>query len=182
MKILLAPNEVLSAKAKPIKHITKEIKRIIDDMKDTLVKASDPEGVGLAAPQVGESLQLFIMKPTAKSSITVCINPQVTVHEVSEKQEKKRHKHEEVQLEGCLSLKDIWGTVQRAQYVLMQYIDEDGKKHSKEVKGFEAIIVQHEFDHLQGILFPRRVLEQKGKLYKSHKNSKGDDEFEEMEI
>lgn len=185
MKIVLAPHEVLSQQAKPIKKIDKTIKNLIDDMKLTLLHASDPEGVGLAAPQVGESLQLFLMKPTKRAPIRVCINPKISLNispELSEEERHKKKKTDEIQLEGCLSLKDIWGTVRRVNQLTMEYIDEHGKEQSKDFKGFEAIIVQHEYDHLQGILFPKRVLEQKGKLYQSHKNSNGEDEFEEIAL
>src|SRR5438034_3651989 len=79
MKIVQAPNEVLSEKAKPIKKIDKNILALIENMKKTLVSASDPEGVGLAAPQVGQALQLFIAKPETSSPITVYINPKLTL-------------------------------------------------------------------------------------------------------
>ncbi|MDO8461008.1 MAG: peptide deformylase, partial [bacterium] len=62
------------------------------------------------------------------------------------------------------------------------FIDENGKPHKRKFSGFIATIIQHEYDHLHGILFPKRVLEQKGKLYKSRKNKEGKDVFEEIEI
>lgn len=64
----------------------------------------------------------------------------------------------------------------------MAYLDEKGVKHQEVFTGFLATIIQHEFDHLQGVLFPRRVLEQKGQLYKSVKNKKGEMEFEEISV
>ena len=85
-------------------------------------------------------------------------------------------------LEGCLSLKDIWGTVLRAPTVKLSYLDEQGQKQEKLFKDFLPTIVQHEYDHLNGVLFPRRALEQKGKLYKSSKDEKGEDIFEELEL
>ena len=85
-------------------------------------------------------------------------------------------------LEGCLSLKDIWGDVVRSPEVTLEYFDEKGKKHTKTFNGFLATIIQHEMDHLEGILFPKRVLEQKGTLYKSEKDEKGQDIFEEIKI
>src|SRR5579872_3697189 len=111
MKIVQGPDMVLSTKAQPIKKIDKELLALIEDMKHTLVTASDPEGVGLAAPQVGKSLQLFITKPSQDSDFTVFINPKVTLigPKVQRKGQSGRSK-----LEGCLSLKDIWGTVERS--------------------------------------------------------------------
>lgn len=183
MKIIQAPQQVLSEKAKPIKKIDKDIAQLIDDMKKTLLDAKDPEGVGLAAPQVGKSLQLFLVRPNISTPVTVYINPKITHEPIRIRPTKKEKKKKDgIQLEGCLSLKDIWGTVQRAKKVRIVYMDEFGKIHDKEIKGFIATILQHEYDHLQGILFPRRVLEQKGQLYKSHKNENNEDEFTEVNI
>ncbi len=81
-----------------------------------------------------------------------------------------------------MSLKDVWGTVTRAKKVKISYMNEQGKMQEKTASGFLSTVLQHEYDHLQGILFPRRVLEQKGQLYKSSKNDEGEDEFEEINL
>lgn len=78
------------------------------------------------------------------------------------------HDEEDVEgmkLEGCLSVPRIWGPVDRDAEVLVEYLDLNGKKQSKWFSGLKAVIVQHETDHLNGILFTQRVLEQKGRLY-----------------
>lgn len=179
--ILQAPSDVLSQPAKPIAKVDKEIHKLIDEMKETLLATKDPEGVGLAASQVGRSLQLFIMKPSPSSAISVIMNPKISVlNELNE--EKPKKKSSSRKLEGCLSLKDIWGTVKRSSKIEVEYLNEQGKTMKKIFTGFSSTIIQHEYDHLQGILFPKRVLEQKGQLYKSHKNEKGEDEFEEIDI
>ncbi len=95
---------------------------------------------------------------------------------------KARKNRSKSKLEGCLSLVNIWGTVVRSPKVTLSYLDEQGNKHIRTLTGFKATIAQHEIDHLEGILFPKRVLEQKGKLYESHKNKKGEDVFDEIEI
>lgn len=184
MLIVQAPHAILTKKTKRVKKIDKETLHIIEEMKKTLLAAKDPEGVGLAAPQVNYPFQLFITKPTPKATIRVFINPVVTLldKEPPLPQRNKQDHIDGVQLEGCLSLKDIWGTVGRSKKIRMIYMDEKGKTHEKEFSGFTSIIIQHEYDHLQGILFTRRVLEQKGQLYKSHKNSLGEDEFEEIAL
>lgn len=162
-------------------------------MKRALLSAKDPQGVGLAAPQVGKSISLFIAKATSKSPISVFVNPKITYaspaksSEVSQSERTKNLKKKSgisnnKMLEGCLSLPTIWGEVQRQKEIRLSYLDEFGKKHSKMFKGFPAIIIQHEIDHLNGILFPKRVLEQKGKLYKSVKDKKNEDVFEEIEL
>lgn len=189
LEIVNAPSEVLSQVGKRINKIDKSVLDLIAEMRQTLEVTRDPEGVGLAAPQVGKSLQIFIMKPTPKSPITVHINP--VIINVSGKQQyvqrssasgSAKFRAASKKLEGCLSLPSIWGTVLRHPYLTLSYMDEQGVKQTKQFKGFSAIIVQHEVDHLNGILFPKRVLEQKGKLYKSHKNEKGEEEFEEIEL
>lgn len=196
LKIVTAPNSILSLNSKPVPKINKSILNLIEEMKQTLLAAKDPEGVGLAAPQVGQPLRMFITKPNQKSQIQVFINPKIEKHiapEVGKKQQVKQSAKtarakeksgidKDTQLEGCLSLPNIWGGVERSPSVTLSYLDQLGKKHSKTFKGLSAVIVQHEIDHLNGILFPKRVLEQKGTLYKSHKNEKGEDVFEEIEI
>jgi peptide deformylase len=194
MKIVQAPDNVLSQTAKPVPKIDKAIKKLLKEMEYTLTTQVDPEGVGLAAPQVGESLQLFIIKQDHDSPVLTFINPvieeiiekpkeKISTEKDDETQKKKsKRKKTGVQLEGCLSLKDVWGVVHRAHSVILSYMDETGTHHKKTFDGFLATIIQHEFDHLQGILFPKRVLEQKNPLYHSLKTKKGEIEFEEIEI
>ncbi len=187
LQIVTSPNSVLSQKAKPIEKIDSFVQKLIEDMKQTLSATSDPEGVGLAAPQIGKLLQIFIIKPNKKADVETFINPQIELLDLSEQnkrveQKNKSNNKEHQKLEGCLSLPSIWGTVSRSPKVKITYRDATGKKRTRIVGDFPAVIIQHEYDHLQGILFPKRVLEQKGTLYKSHKNEKGQDEFEELEI
>lgn len=188
LSIVHAPNSVLSQVSKPISVknglFDKSLLTLIAEMKETLLATTDPEGVGLAAPQVGKSLQLFIVKQSPRAAITVFINPLIiqTNQNDSTSVDEVITGDAEKKLEGCLSLPNVWGEVKRTPTVTMSYIDETGKSRQKTFKGFFAIILQHEYDHLQGILFPKRVLEQQGTLYKSHKNKKGEEEFDEIEI
>ncbi len=195
MKIVQAPQEVLANPALPVAKIDKYIHKLLKEMEVALLAASDPEGVGLAAPQIGKGLQIFIVKENPDAEIKIFINPVVekfiekpnkkTAVKQSSKTTKAKKKSgikKGVQLEGCLSLKDIWGVVKRHDEVVLSYQDEKGVDHKKTFDGFMSVIIQHEYDHLQGILFPKRVLEQKSELYKSVKNEKGETEFEEMEI
>lgn len=178
MEIIVAPNLVLSQNAKTVEKVDSFILKIIKEMKNALDEASDPIGVGLAAPQIGKSLRIFIAKPTPKSKHLVFINPRI----LSSKNTQKKAKKGETKLEGCLSLPDIWGVVHRPEGISVSFLDEKGKKHTKKLNGLLSVIFQHEIDHLNGILFTRRVLEQKEKLYKSHRNKKGEDIFEPIEI
>ncbi len=154
-----------------------------------------PEGVGLAAPQVGKSLQIFLAKPTPKSPTLTFINPVITQKNAEQNAERLKRssasgsakfRDSATKLEGCLSLPNIWGEVKRDPKIKLQYQlitnNHELITKTRTFSGFIATIIQHETDHLNGILFPKKVLEQKGKLYKSRKNKKGEDVFEEIEI
>lgn len=185
LSIVQAPTPSLSTPAKRIGKIDKDIKSLISGMTNSLVKATNPEGIGLAAPQVGKSLQLFIIKESPKDPLLVFINPELTIpkgQSLLPTNNEKGGKEKEVKLEGCLSLQDIWGVVHRYPEIDLTYQDATGKSHTQHFGGFLATIIQHEYDHLQGILFSRRVLEQKGKLYKSVKDAKGETEFQEISL
>lgn len=191
-KIIVAPNDVLGKKAERFDfgNNRKSLSLLLKEMERALLSANDPKGVGLAAPQIGKSLSIFLAKPSEKSKILAFINPRIidTAQASSQKPARldarpaARSKNRVRKLEGCLSLPSIWGEVLRKPSISLSYQDESGHQKNKKFSGFMATIIQHEVDHLEGILFPRRVLEQKGRLYKSSKNEKGEDEFEELTI
>lgn len=158
-----------------MEKIDERIKKLIKNMEVVLIAQDDPPGVGLAANQVGVNLSIFIIRPTLKSKIKVFINPKIIktvllkdspLRRVSRK--KKKHP---VRLEGCLSIPRIWGPVKRAKKVLLEYQDlappTDGVKRGW-FQGFEATIIQHEMDHLNGVVFTQRTIEQKKQLYKEN--------------
>lgn len=178
-KILAAPNPVLVNQSQPVLKIDRKILRIIQEMEETLVAQKNPKGVGLAAPQVGYPLRIFVAKPSPKSDFRVFINPEITwkSNEITEQVPERPNP-----LEGCLSIPGIWGKVKRHQSLKLRYFTPDGKTHRQKFEGFLATIIQHEMDHLSGCLFPQRVLEQKGKLYKSEKNKEGKSELVEIEL
>lgn len=185
LKIVQAPLPVLARKAEKVTKFDKELHKIIAQMTQTLENAKDPEGVGLAAPQVAISLQLFIVKESKKAKLQIFVNPEIISpkgQKLSSQLKQKNEENKEVKLEGCLSLQDIWGIVERHEKVKISYQDETGAKHIEEFEGFKATIIQHEVDHLNGILFPQRVLEQNGTLYKSKVNKDGVMEFNEISV
>lgn len=157
--IVTVPHTVLTTPAKEVTVFDKKLHQLIVDMKETLLSTVKPKGVGLAAPQVGISLKIFLTKP--KDDIRVFINPNI-MHTSSEVQ-----KNESKKLEGCLSIPNVWGKVKRNTALTLQFQDETGKKHKEQCSGFIATIIQHETDHVNGILFTQRVLEQQGKLYQT---------------
>lgn len=177
--IVKTPNIVLTSQTKKVGKIDKKIKFLITQMKDTLKGATNPKGVGLAAPQIGSLYRMFITKPSENSPIRVFINPCfVTLS----KEKLKGIPHDTFKLEGCLSIPNVWGLVNRHKSVSIKFTDEYGKAHEESFSDFESIIIQHEMDHLEGILFPRRVLEQKEKLYKISYNEKGEEVLDLLEI
>ena len=176
LKIVQVPHKVLTSPTKQVEVIDDKIKKLVYDMEETLIAQVDPQGVGLAATQVGYGLALFIMKASPKSKTEVCINPRILKVEDSIRHSREGgNPGENKKLEGCLSIPRIWGPVKRPQKVLMEYQDLTGEKHSKWFTGFKATIVKHEVDHLQGVLFTQRALEQKTTLYEEK-----DGELEKM--
>ena len=175
LKILTAPNAVLTAATKSISKVDKRIKKLVADMEETLLLQSDPQGVGLAAPQVGYSLALFIIKARPAAETQVFINPRILSSSAStgdpEKKldsrlrENDKSNPDEEKMEGCLSVPRIWAPLKRTEKVRVEWQDLDGQTHKEWFSGLNSIIVQHEIDHLKGILFTQRCLEQKVTLY-----------------
>lgn len=128
-----------------------EIRRLVADMVDTML---DAPGIGLAAPQVHVPLRMVIyMVPEARTEdgaghpLTVLVNPEITVLDETL----------ESGVEGCLSLPGMAGTVARPRHIRVKAIDLDGNPFEYEAKGYHARVVQHECDHLDGILYPMRM-------------------------
>lgn len=169
MQILTVPHTILTQKARVVSTIDKRILRIIDAMKSTLEAQTNPPGVGLAAAQVGIPLRIFIIKPTKKSPLSIFINPIVMNVEsqqlnTNDIQPKTNHQKPS-KLEGCLSLPLIWGSVERQKEICIAYTSVEGMDKKECFSGFESIIIQHELDHLEGIIFTQRVVEQNNSLY-----------------
>lgn len=171
MKILTTPNPFLRKVAKPIKKLDKKLEKEIADLVSTLKKATDPEGVGLAATQVGLEKRLFVVAISGKPE--VFINPKILA--VSEAMLTDVYKKPKGRwLEGCLSIPRIWGFVDRPYWVEVEYLTpQNGELVSKKRKfeNMESSYVQHENDHLNGILFTDHILKQGGVILKE--TSKG---------
>lgn len=133
---------VLREVADPVQELTPEVKELVADMKATL---EDAHGLGLAAPQVGESLRIFIVDLSAvdiTAQTQVFINPEIA--ETSGECEYE---------EGCLSFPGIYQRLTRPEWVKVKAMDENGKEFTMEATGLAARAILHEFDHLEGILF-----------------------------
>lgn len=172
LKLVDIKDPVLRKKAKSVKKFDKKLVSLVAEMQKLLKVQSDPEGIGLAAPQIGKSLRLFIIDNEGVEK--VIINPKVV--SIKKAKASKNKKKKEI-LEGCLSLPHFYGPITRSREITISFQDVEGKKQKHKFIGFLAQIVEHEIDHLNGKLFVDRVFEQKVSLYKF----KGD-EWEEVEL
>ncbi|MGA3292266.1 MAG: peptide deformylase [Candidatus Microgenomates bacterium] len=175
-KILLSNDPVLRRKSKPVAKIDKKISALVKDLKDTLSVQKDPEGVGLAAPQIGKNLRVFVAN--YKGFERVVINPEIIKIEKRNKDSKpvKTSKNKEI-LEGCLSLPYYYGPLKRAPKITVKYLNENGKEVTETLEGFNAQIIMHEIDHLEGVLFIDHIIKEKKPLYRVE-----GDEWEEVEL
>lgn len=137
LEVVKAGNPVLKQVAKPIKKIDSRLRRLMDDMAETMYKC---DGVGLAAPQVGQSIRLVVID--VGEGIIELINPVIT------------HREGKVtDSEGCLSVPGIFGDVERAERVTVEYTTRFNKRRTLKADGLLARCIQHECDHLEGTLF-----------------------------
>jgi peptide deformylase len=159
---MLYGSPVLRKVSKEASNDYEGLDALINNMFETMYKA---DGIGLAAPQIGLSLRIFVVDaaalkeddPGLEDFKKAFINP-VIVHEDGE----------DISInEGCLSIPQIREDVVRKQGIHVQYYDEDWKYHNEEYDGIKARIIQHEYDHLQGILFTDKVSPLNKKLLKS---------------
>jgi len=190
--VIKAPDPRLKIKTKFVKKINGSLLNTLKDMIKLTKTFKDPEGVGLAATQIGLNERFFVARlhdskkiPPSNPSqhknrwknygkgFATIINPQIL----------SSSKPTKIYFEGCLSTPNIWGEVKRYTQIKVSYQDIDGKTITTTLKGIPAWIFQHEVDHLEGILFTERVLQQKGKFYKfTGKDKTGTDMFEEVTI
>lgn len=175
----------LRQKSRPVAKFDKKIAALIRDLKETLISQKDPEGVGIAAPQIGEFVRVFLIRHQGK--IMTFINPEIV--SVLEKTKSvrlkaknqnvklKTKKNKEYIMEGCLSLPHYYGPVRRAWTATVQYQEpkmENGiwklEETQRTFTEFAAQIIQHEIDHLEGKIFVDRLLEQKRQLFQLKNN------------
>ncbi len=163
MEILVTPHPYLRHTAKPVVSWDKKIESEIAQM-TTLLRRAIPEGVGLAATQVGLNRRLFILDRGKR--IDVFINP--VILETSSQMLSQVYKNPKKRyLEGCLSIPNIWGFVDRPAKVKLQYqLPRTMETVIADFTPADCSYVQHETDHLNGILFTDHILKQKGKLYR----------------
>ena len=151
LPILTLPDKRLRTKAKAVEKVDDSIRQLVDDMLETMYAAP---GVGLAATQVDRHVRLVVIDVSEEKNQPLClINPQI-VHAEGE----------QVCEEGCLSVPDIYAKVKRAERVRVTAQDKDGKHFEMDADGLLAVCIQHELDHLEGIVFLDRLSPLKRKM------------------
>ncbi|MBD3270049.1 peptide deformylase [Candidatus Peregrinibacteria bacterium] len=140
-------NKVLRDLSQPVKKVDKNIIKFVTDMEDTMMKSN---GVGIAAPQVGMNIRIIVvtLNVDTKQAVNVgMINPEIIY----------RSELMEIGEEGCLSLPEIFDNVRRHKEITVKFIDLKGREQFLKLADFNARVVQHEIDHLDGVLFTDKI-------------------------
>ncbi|WP_456372796.1 peptide deformylase [Thiolapillus sp.] len=159
LQILTIPDDRLKQPSEPVTSFDDELRDFVAELE--LARQQGPAAVGIAAPQVGVLRRIAIVdcsntrKPVSNHGNLVLINPEITHWDGYE-----------VGREGCLSVPDYTGNVIRATRIRLKAMDEQGDEREFEMEGYEARAVQHEIDHLDGILFIDRVVSRRTDLFK----------------
>jgi len=155
--VITVPNSILNKKAQKVSNITSDVKNTAKDLLDTVKLAKDPEGAGLAAPQIGISQRIIVVRNFFEDPINpqeihsddiILINPKIT----------SSSSETETDWEGCLSVPDKYGLVERFKKIKVTAKDLNGSNLKIKAEGFFARTIQHEVDHLNGILFTSKVI------------------------
>lgn len=141
--ILNSTSPILRSRCRPVKAINRPMQRLLDDMAETMY---DAPGVGLAAPQVGVAKQLIVADAGDKRLLQL-VNPRIVEASGGS-----------IEVEGCLSLPGVYGEVPRAAAIVVEALDRSGEAVRLSIDGLLARILQHEIDHLHGILFIDRAI------------------------
>jgi peptide deformylase len=141
--LIILPDPVLRQLSKPVETVDADVRRLADDMLETMY---DAPGIGLAAIQVGIAKRMLVIdlaKEGEEKQPLVFINPQIL----------KSSDERSVYEEGCLSIPDYYAEVERPAAITVEYVDRDGKQQTVDADGLLATCLQHEIDHLNGVLF-----------------------------
>ncbi len=154
-EILVWPDERLKQPASPVTLFDANLKTLVDDLVDTM--RAGPGGIGIAAPQIGSSRRVIVVDVSARSDdshgLMVLINPHISKWKGMVKGR-----------EGCLSVPDFTGKVIRAEKITVRAQDPDNKEGVYQMHGYEARAIQHEIDHLDGLLFLDRLVSRQSDL------------------
>lgn len=157
-EILVYPDSRLKQEAEPVEFFSAEFREFVSALEATML--ASPSCVGIAAPQIGSPVRVAIVDVSAKPKVShhgrlILVNPEIT------------HWESHVMgREGCLSVPDYTGNVLRAEKIALDYFDAEGTKRQLSAEGFEARAIQHELDHLDGVLFIDRVVSRRSDLFR----------------
>ena len=159
--IILYPDPILKQVCAPIAQIDQMVDTLAQDLIDTMVDAG--HSVGVAAPQIGVALRAMVVdvshsklgKKEKNHGLLIMLNPEII-----------NSSGKKTMREGCMSVPDYTGNVDRAEEIVVQFLDRDGEEQVLRAGGFEAVAIQHELDHLDGMLFLDRVSSLKTDLFR----------------
>jgi peptide deformylase len=158
--IVIYPDPILKTSCPPVDRFDSRVQRLIDDLVDTM--HAGPGSVGVAAPQIGVALRACVVDVSKNRSgkennhgLLLMVNPEILTRSGSG-----------VMREGCMSVPDYTGDVERATQVTLRYTEPDGTARELTATGFEAVAIQHEMDHLDGMLFLDRITSLKTGLFR----------------
>jgi peptide deformylase len=161
--ILIYPDPILKTVCSPVAAIDGKVSLLIEDLVDTM--RAGPGSVGVAAPQIGVSLRVCVVDVSQNRlgrennhGLLALVNPEVV-----------RREGAAVMREGCMSVPDYTGDVERATSITIRFLDGTGEVREVEASGFEAVAIQHEMDHLDGLLFLDRIASLKTGLFRRKK-------------
>ena len=171
-KILTIPNQetLLRQRSKEVAAFDKALINLVGDLTQTLEAQTDPPGLGLSAPQIGVFRRVFVAR--IRNRIKAFVNPKII----------NFSKKELAFLEGCFSVPELYGHVIRPAEIDLEAKDKQGKKITTHYKNLPAQIIQHEVDHLNGVLFIDHIHTQNGKVFKVEKDKKGKEQFVEVSL
>ncbi|MGX7418483.1 peptide deformylase [Carnobacterium gallinarum] len=145
LPIVKYPDDILESPTAKVTEITDEILQLLSDMYDTMI---ENDGIGIAAPQVNQSLRIALVELDEETGLFEMINPEIIEKEGSS-----------IDVEGCLSFPDVYGTVERAEYIVVRFTDRFGDEYEVEADGYLARAFQHELEHLDGQLFTDKIID-----------------------
>lgn len=143
--IVLYPNKILETPTKEVVEITDELIEMLDGMRETMIAH---DGIGIAAPQIGQSLRVALVEIDEESGLFEMINPKII-----------KTKGKDIDVEGCLSFPEVYGTVERAKEIIVRYFDREGEEYEVTATEYFARAIQHELEHLDGKLFTDKIID-----------------------
>lgn len=160
--VILYPDKRLKLEAREVEEFNEDVIKVVRDLKDTMLAAG--HSTGIAATQIGSLYRIVVAdaslnkKCLENHGLMVMINPEILEHEgfITSR-------------EGCMSVPDFTGNVNRAENIVVRFLDENMKPQTIDAHGFESVLIQHETDHLDGILFIDRVISKRTDLFKRKK-------------